>query len=128
MIEPSEDNFKRVPIMFRPTTLQLLIPHPPLFDFVFWPQMRDNLIKYGMKYCTAHVFGLFFCTCRVRDTANTDIIAPNEGSDPKVDPNFLAKISTVDGWVLLDKFWAEYPELVEGMDPSKFQISEQDLK
>jgi hypothetical protein len=98
-----------------------------MFDYVVWPQMRDNFIRTGMKYCRSEVFGLLFCTCRIRDTPNSDFVTRTRGGDPEVDPKFIEKISTVEGWVLLDRFWTEYPELVDGMDVDKFKISEKDL-
>lgn len=126
-IHPSEDSYRRMPAMFRPTAIQLFVPHPPIFDYVVWPQLRDNFIVHGMKYCRAEVFGLLFCTCRVRNTRNTDYIVRSRGGDPQADPAFLEKIFSLDGWVLLEKFWNEYPELVVGMDREKIMILENDL-
>lgn len=116
-----------VPVPFRPTMLQLMQQHPPMYDYVVWPQMRDNFIKHGMKYCTAEVFGLLFCTCRIRGTINSHNFVCGGPDAPTVDPEFLARIWDVDGWVLLDKFWIEYPELVEGLDQATVMITERDL-
>lgn len=116
-----------MPGYLHPTATQLFVPHPPIFDYVVWPQMRDNLIKHGLKYCRPEVFGLLFCTCRVRDTPNSDFLIRNGEANIQIDPFFLHRISNLDGMVLLDRFWNEYPELVEGMDPEKFMIREKDL-
>jgi hypothetical protein len=89
--------------------------------------MRDNFIKHGMKYCRGEVFGLLFCTNRIRDTPNADFVVRSGGAALQIDPHFLDQISNLDEWVLLDKFWIEYPELVEGLDPRKFMITEQNL-
>jgi hypothetical protein len=67
-----------------------------------------------MKYCRGEVFGLLFCTCRIRDTPNADFVVRNGGADTQIDTDFLDRASNVDGRVLLDRFWTEYPELVDG--------------
>jgi hypothetical protein len=90
--------------------------------------MRDNLIEqYGTKSSRPEIFGLLFVTCRLRDTPNTDHLVRNPSTEPKIDPEFLEKVSDVNCWVLLDKFWNEYPELVRGLDPKTVMISEEDL-
>lgn len=135
-IEPTRENFERMPTSYHPTARQLFTPHAPIFDYVLWPQMRDNFVKHGTKYCREEVFGLLFCTCRVRDTPNSDFLIRNTSSGSggngeenvyQVDPAFAHRITQVENWVLLDKFWIEYPELVEGMDRESIMISEKDL-
>lgn len=113
--------------MLRPTTTQLLIPHAEGADYVIWPQMRENFIKHGKKYVDEAISGLLFCTWRIRGTPNVNFIVRGEDGEVEIDPDFLAKISTPEGWVLLERFWIEYPELVEGLDPDRFMISEKDL-
>lgn len=88
--------------------------------------MRDNMIAAGTKYCRPDVFGLLFVTCRLKATPNADWVIKNENEEPQVDPAFVELFSELDNWVLLDRFWNDYPELVKGMD-HKFMISEQDL-
>jgi hypothetical protein len=110
--------------MLRPTTTQLVVSHPPILDLIIWPRMRDNFIKHGMKYCRTDVFGLLFCTLRIRDTPNSDFIVQEEGVEPYVDPEIIKKMSSPNEWVLLDKFWNTYPELVEGLDPDYWITSE----
>jgi hypothetical protein len=113
--------------MLRPTTLQLLVPHIPGMDYVIWPQIRDNMIKYAHTFNDEEVAGLLFCTWRIRSTPNVEPIQFDEQGQLQIDPDFLARISTVDGWLLLGRFWEQYPNLTEGLDPAKHRISEADL-
>src|SRR2546429_3049453 len=111
-----------MPAMFRPTAPQLFIPHPPIIDYIPWPRMRDNLVKHWRKYDRIEAIGLFFCTSRVRDTPNSTFIIRDPGTEPYADPDFLRRASSDDGWALLEKFWTEYPEVVEGMDRTQANI------
>jgi hypothetical protein len=103
------------------------MPHAPIFDFIAWPEVRDNFIQTGMKYCRPEVFGLLFVTCRLKDTPNADWVVRNGSEEPQIDPDFVSIFSNLDNWVLLDRFWRDYPDLVKGLDPAKYMISEQDL-
>jgi hypothetical protein len=127
MVDSSELSFNLIPIHFRPTTLQILVPHVPIVDYVIWPQMRDNFIKYGMKYCRPEVFELLSSSYRIRGTLALKFDLDVLNGDASPIPAFIERLSTVDGWVLLDKFWTAYPELVEGLEPRKFLILETDL-
>lgn len=113
--------------MLHPTPRQLCIPHAPILDFVAWPTMRDNIISSGTKYCRPEVFGLLFVTCRLKNTPNADWIVRSADEEPRLDPSFVETFNNMENWVLLDRFWRDYPELVKGLDPHKFMISEQDL-
>ncbi|KIW02591.1 uncharacterized protein PV09_06041 [Verruconis gallopava] len=127
MIDPTPINFSRIPPMLHPTNRQLCVPHAPIFDYIAWPTMRDNFIDSGMRYCRPEVFGLLFVTCRLRNTPNADYILRDVNNEAYIDPAFLAKVCDIDNWVLLDRFWTDYPDLVKGMDPAKHMISEEDL-
>ena len=89
--------------------------------------MRDNIISSGTKYCRPEVFGLLFVTCRLKNTPNADWIVRSADEEPRLDPSFVETFNNMENWVLLDRFWRDYPELVKGLDPHKFMISEQDL-
>ncbi|KAF9893309.1 hypothetical protein FE257_011739 [Aspergillus nanangensis] len=117
LIRPSQATFERLPANFRPTTTQLVQEHPISYDGIFWPQLRDNLIRHGDKYDMESVLGLLSCTCRVRGGFNQEIIVRKNDGDLQVHPGFHRRFHTTDEWGLLEKFWIEYPELVEGMDP-----------
>lgn len=78
--------------------------------------MRDNLILHGSKYDLESVFGLLACTCRVRGGFNKELFIRKNDGDPKVHPDFYQRFTDSSQWGLLEKFWTEYPELVQGMD------------
>ncbi|KAH7383526.1 hypothetical protein BKA64DRAFT_712408 [Cadophora sp. MPI-SDFR-AT-0126] len=44
-VNQSEESFARIPPWFRPTDLQMHVPHPMAIDFVAWPGIRDELIR-----------------------------------------------------------------------------------
>ncbi|QKX61359.1 uncharacterized protein TRUGW13939_08507 [Talaromyces rugulosus] len=127
-IDPSQENYSRVPPALKPTMMQLLFPHANLIDYIMWPQVRDNLIKHGSKYWQNEVFGLLFCTCRIRGTHNTNFPSfESEDEAFRIDVSLLERASNVHNWVILEAFWKEFPELVEGLDPKAFMITEKDL-
>lgn len=45
----------------------------------------------------------------------------------QIDLSFLERASNADDWVLLKRFWDEYPELVEGLDAETYMITEDEL-
>jgi hypothetical protein len=122
IIRPSQENYNRIPQIFRPTLKQWSTPHPPAFDYVIWPEIRDNFIDYGMKYCRQDVFDLLCSCCQIRDPP--DFMVYRDGVASRMDPKYLQTIYSVEGWMLTEKFWTEYPELVQGLNPQKFMISE----
>lgn len=77
-----------------------------------------------MKYCRSEVFDLLFSSYRIQDPPA--FVVSRLGAIPQIDPDFLERISKIDGWALLDKFWTEYPELVKGLDPLKLMVLEKE--
>ncbi|KAI9373935.1 hypothetical protein BJX61DRAFT_551919 [Aspergillus egyptiacus] len=118
LIWPSSETFDHLPAHLRPTTIQLVQEHPLAVDVVLWPQMRDNLILHGAKYDLGSVFGLLACTCRVRGGFNQELFIRENDGDPEVHPDFYQRFMNPGQWGLLEKFWTEYPELVQGLDPA----------
>ncbi|RMD44880.1 hypothetical protein DV735_g351, partial [Chaetothyriales sp. CBS 134920] len=43
-LNPSEENYLRLPEWMQPTETQLDTPHPAWLDFIHWPAMRDKMI------------------------------------------------------------------------------------
>lgn len=43
---PCEDSYKSLPAAYRPTQMQLLVPHSPIIDWLPWPDLRDMIILY----------------------------------------------------------------------------------
>lgn len=68
---------------------------------------------------------MLYSSYRIRDPP--PFIIYREGPSLQIGADFLVRISSVDGWAILDTFWTTYPELVKGLDPLKFKISEKDF-
>lgn len=43
---PTPVTYARFPPLFRPTQIQLLMPHPTVIDWLAWPELRNKLILY----------------------------------------------------------------------------------
>lgn len=43
---PCKDSYQRLPAAYRPTQMQLLVPHSPIIDWLPWPDLRDMIILY----------------------------------------------------------------------------------
>jgi Domain of unknown function (DUF3425) len=108
--------------------MQLQVPHPGTIDHIMWPQIRDNFLRLGPKYWRDEVFGLLFCTCRIRGTPDTDFSTIDSGDYAfQIDLSFMERASNAVDWVLLKRFWDEYPELVEDLDAETYMITEDEL-
>jgi hypothetical protein len=118
LIWPTEDNFKSFPPTFRPTITQLVQDHHLAFDFIPWPQLRDNFIQLQPEYDLELVLGLFCCTLRITGWFGKEFICRENDGDPEVSEDFISHAMDTSHWCLLEKFWVEYPDLVAGLDPS----------
>jgi hypothetical protein len=85
--------------------LQLTQEHHLSFDFLLWPQIRDNLIKHGHKYELEGVMGLMCCTLRLRGSFGTDFIYRQNGEEPRVKDDFYRQIFDTSNWGILSRFW-----------------------
>jgi hypothetical protein len=57
---------------------------------------KSNLIKHGSKYWQNEVFGLLFCTCRIRSTHNTHFPSfESEDEAFHIDVSLLERASNV---------------------------------
>lgn len=87
--------------------------------------MRSKLAIHWKQYNLEEVFGLLGCTCRLRGTFNKNFITRRDGGDPEVDETFLQIFMDRDNWGILEKFWVEYPDLVDGLDASVLVLEQQ---
>jgi hypothetical protein len=115
-IAPSPELFAAIPAHMRPTTCQLVVPHPVYIVAIIWPGLRDQMALHCSKHNLESVFGLLSCTVRVRGFFNANFIKRENGGEPQVDEAFLERFTKMEGWGILERFWSEYPELVEGID------------
>jgi hypothetical protein len=115
-IAPSQESFAAIPKHMRPTPCQLLLGHPVYVIAILWPSLRDRLILHWHKYNLENVFGLLSCTVRVRSSFNGNFVVRENDGEPQVDEAFYKRFTQEDGWGILERFWIEYSELVEGVD------------
>ncbi|OQV00813.1 hypothetical protein CLAIMM_06261 [Cladophialophora immunda] len=54
-IEPTLENYARLPARFRPTRLQFTRFHWPVVDWIAWPEIRDKLILHAAEYDLSEV-------------------------------------------------------------------------
>ncbi|EEU33814.1 uncharacterized protein NECHADRAFT_17059, partial [Fusarium vanettenii 77-13-4] len=113
---PSPTSFSLMPEFYRPTASQLLVEHPICIDLILWPSMRSRLATNWKDYDLEAVFGLLGCTCRLRGVFNGKFITREADGEPQVDQSFLRLFTRKSAWGLLEKFWVEYPELVQDLD------------
>jgi hypothetical protein len=85
--------------------LQLTQEHHLSFDFLMWPQIRDNLIRHGSKYELEGVMGLMCCTLRLRGSFGADFIYRCNGDEPQVSDDFYRQIFDTSNWGILSRFW-----------------------
>ncbi|KAH6649044.1 hypothetical protein BKA67DRAFT_576630 [Truncatella angustata] len=125
-IAPSQQAYLAIPKHMRPTPCQLFLEHPVYIIALLWPSLRDRLVLHWRKYNLENVFGLLSCTIRVRASFNGNFVTRENDGEPQVDETFYRRFMQEDGWGVLDRFWTEYPELVEGLDYN-FRIGEEHL-
>lgn len=70
--------------------------------------------------------GLFLCSYRIRGAFNGSFITRQNGGDLEIDAQFYEQFMAPDKWGLLETFWVQYPDLVQGLDP-KLLIRQEDL-
>jgi hypothetical protein len=104
--------------------LQLTREHDITYDLILWPEMRDNLIKHGVKYNSNEIWGLLSCTFRIRGCFNKDFICREEEGELHLKAEFYEQFINVENWGILERFWAKYPELVQNLDQRKMLYEE----
>lgn len=115
LVWPSQESFCHFPEELRPTILQLVERHYLNFDLIPWPQLRDNLIRYSLRHDLESVLSLYCCSLRIKDWGEMNFICRKNDEDPQFSDEFLRKITDISQWTLLETFWSEYPDLVQGL-------------
>lgn len=83
--------------------------------------MINNYVGHDIEVA----MGLFLCSSRIRGFFNSNIITRQNDGELELDEEFYQQFTDPNGWGLLERFWTEYPDLVEGMDPSVMIREEQ---
>lgn len=109
-----------------PTALQLTVEHQWCIDLVLWPEVRESMIKNQSRMDMDAAIGLFLCSLRIRGSFNTNFVSRQNDGDLEINSEFYSRFTDTANWGLLATFWAEYPYLVERLDPG-VKVGEQDL-
>lgn len=115
-IEPSQDNYDRLPDFVRPLPSQVCNAHPAWVDHLPFPAMRDKLIR---DYSPPDVFpfGNFFIPFTTTLSLNwpyedTDTLLQGPESDElMINPVFERHLRRRENWTLGDAFARAFPML-----------------
>jgi hypothetical protein len=115
-IDPSQDNYDRLPEYIRPLPCQLYNPHPAWIDHLPFPAMREKLIR---DYAPPDVFPFenFFVPYTVTLSLNwpyedTDTLLQGpENDELMINPVFERHLRKLENWTLGDSFARALPML-----------------
>lgn len=115
-IDPTQDNFERLPEWLRPLPSQLYNSHPAWIDHLAWPAMREKLIR---DYPPPDVFPFenFFVPLTSTLSVNwpyedTDtLLQAPESDELLLNPVFERHVRRLENWTLGDAFARAFPML-----------------
>lgn len=115
-IDPSQDNYDRLPDSVRPLPSQLYHPHAAWIDHLPFPSMRERLIR---DYPPPKIFPFenFFIPFTTTLSLNwpyedTDTLLQGPESDElMINPVFERHLRRLENWTLGDAFAAAFPML-----------------
>lgn len=115
-IDPSQDNYDRMPPFLRPSAAQLYGEHPAWVDHLIFPGMRERLIR---EYAPPEVFPFehffipFTTTLSLNwgyDGADCLLQGP-ESEELMINPVFESHLRRLENWTLGDAFARAFPVL-----------------
>lgn len=115
-IEPSQDNYDRLPDFVRPLPSQLYNAHPAWVDHLPFPAMRDKLIR-DFSPPDVFPFGNFFIPFTTTLSLNwpyedTDaLLQAPESDELMINPVFERHLRRRENWTLGDAFARAFPSL-----------------
>lgn len=116
-IDPSQDNYDRLPDWMTPTPSQLATSHPAWIDHVPFPKMRDRLVRnYNpQQYLFDNFFIPFTTTLSLSwPYEDTDTLLQNPDSEELlINPVFERHLRNLDNWKLGTAFAKAFPTLVD---------------
>lgn len=116
MVEPSEERFSRLQDFQKPVPEQLCYPHAFFADFMIWPALRANLIKYQHTYDRDDMVGMLTCCLKVRWPWNKPYLLPTDDGHLVIRSEFYDIFTKLEGWGLTREFIDQYPVLFDGVD------------
>lgn len=116
MLRPTPENYGRLHDFQIPIAEQLENNHAHFIDFVHWPQLRANIIRYGSMESPQDVLGMFLCCVKLRWPWGQNFLEPEPDGTLKMRQDFFETFTSLDGWGLTDDFVHKFPALGQGLD------------
>lgn len=113
--QPSERRFALLQGFQAPVSEQLCSPHPYYVDFVMWPGLRANMVKYQHIYDPHDVVGMLTCCIKVRWPWNEPILEPGDDGELVLRPDFRDMFTNISGWGLTKEFFERFPLLCQDL-------------
>lgn len=114
-INPTPENYERVPEWMRPTAAQIFNPHPAWIEHIPWPRMRDKLVANHQDYSFENWFIPYTSDLNVNwpyDQVDC-LISTSEDKDPVINPVFERHVRRLENWSLGPVFAEAFPALVD---------------
>ncbi|EXJ92539.1 hypothetical protein A1O3_01091 [Capronia epimyces CBS 606.96] len=116
-INPTQENYERLPDWIRPTPTQLFTPHPVWIDHLPWPRMRDLLCASYHDYPFENWFIPFTSGLSVNwpyDPADCLLVTSDRDRvDPIINPVFERHVRRLENWSLGRSFAETFPSLAD---------------
>lgn len=115
MINPTQENYERMPEFLTPRPSQILAAHPAWIEHVPFPRLRDKLVATYKE----HPFELFFMPFTIGLSVNwpydpTDcLISTSEKEDPIINPVFERHIRRLENWSVSPLLMENFPALAD---------------
>ena len=116
-IDPSQDNYDRLPDWMAPLPCQINTSHPAWIDHVPFPKMRERLVKHynPQQYLFDNFFVPFTTTLSLSwpyEDTDTLLQSP-DGDELMINPVFERHLRNLENWKLGDAFAKAFPTLVD---------------
>ncbi|EXJ85542.1 hypothetical protein A1O1_05906 [Capronia coronata CBS 617.96] len=116
-INPTQENYERLPEWMRPTPMQLFTPHPAWIDHIPWPRMRDKLCANYHDYPFENWFIPFTSELSVNwpyDAVDCLLSTSDRDREESViNPVFERHVRRLENWSVGPSFAEVYPDLVD---------------
>lgn len=112
-VEPSRENYERLPPWLRPLQAQVTVPHPAWLDHVPWPGMREHMVRNYQNYPLENYFIPYTSTisCNWPYDDIYVLIRSPETDEITINPVFDQHVRNLDNWTLGEAFSQKFPEL-----------------
>lgn len=114
-INPTLENYERLPEWYTPRPSQLFTPHPAWVDYIPWPRMRDRIVATYENYPFENWFIPYTTTISCNwPYEPTDCLQHNtESNELLINPVFERHVRNLGNWTLGPAFADAFP-LLEG--------------